>query len=80
MDGFNGIFDGAAIFDIRKLGEQNILLLDLSHFAKLVQYRFERESEFPLSITIEPMDETITDKLLTNQPDLLIDKDSGQEY
>jgi len=79
IDGFNGTFDGAAIFSIRELGDQNILMLDFSYFAKLVQYRFEKGSDYPLSITIEPMDETKADKLLTNQPDLLIDKNSGNK-
>jgi len=79
INGFNGTFDGATIINIRELGDQNILLLDLSHFAKLVQYRFEKGSEYPLSITIEPMNEITADKLLTDQPDLLIDKDSGEK-
>ena len=79
IDGFNGTFDGAAIINIMKLGDQNILLLDLNHFPKLVQYRFEKGSEYPLSITIEPMDEKTADKLLTDQPALLIDKGSGEK-
>jgi hypothetical protein len=79
IEGFNGTFDGAAIINIGEHCTQNILLVDFCYFAKLVQYRFDKGSEYPLSITIEPMDEKKADKLLTNQPDLLIDKDSGEK-
>lgn len=77
IDIFSGTFDGAPILNVRGLGEQNILLLDLNRIAKLVQYRVKMGSEYPLSIIISPIDEKMADKLISEQPSLLVDKDSG---
>lgn len=79
IDRFNGTFDGIAIIDVRELSNQDILLIDFSHFAKLVQYRVEKESEYPLSITIEQIDENAADKLIIDQPSFLIDKDEDKK-
>ena len=79
IDRFSGTFDGAPIIDFRGLVDQDILLIDFSHFAKLVQYRVDKEGEYPLSITIAPIDEKAADKLIMDQPNLLIDKDSGDK-
>lgn len=77
IDIFGGTFDGAPILNVRGLGEQNILLLDLNRIAKLVQYRVERGSEYPLSIIISPIDEKMANKFISEQNSLLVDKDSG---
>jgi hypothetical protein len=79
IDGFNGTFDGAAIIDVRGLGDHNLLLVDFSRCAKLVQYRVEKGSEYPLSITIVPIEEKAADKLINEQPNLLVDKDTGDK-
>ena len=79
IDRFNGTFDGFAILDVRELSNQDILLINFSHFAKLVQYRVEKGSEYPLSITIEQIDENAANKLIIDQPSLLIDKDEGKK-
>ena len=79
IDGFIGILDQAPAFDLRELGDQNILILDLNCLGKLVQYRFKEVDEYPLSITIEAVDRNAAEQLLLNNQDHYLDEESGEK-
>jgi hypothetical protein len=76
---FIGIFDQALVFNLRELGDQGILILDLNGLGKLVQYRFKKDSEYPLSITIVPVDKNAAEHLLLDNQDHYFDKESGEK-
>jgi hypothetical protein len=74
---FIGILDQALVFNLRELEDQGILIIDLNRLGKLVQYRYEKKSDYPLSITITPIDENAAEHLLLDNPDNYIDEDTG---
>jgi len=76
---FIGILDQALVFNLRELGDQGILIVDLNSFGKLVQYRHKKESDYPLSITITPIDKNAAERLLLDNPDHYIDENSGEK-
>jgi hypothetical protein len=76
---FIGIFDHALVFNLRELEDQGILILDLNSFGKLVQYRFKKDSEYPLSITIIPVDKNAAEHLLLENQGHYFDEESGEK-
>jgi len=79
IKGFIGILDQAPAFDLRELGDQDVLILDFNCLGKLVQYRFKEIDEYPLSITIEAVDRNAAEQLLLNNQDHYFDEESGEK-
>ncbi|MFZ2470735.1 MAG: hypothetical protein WAW52_02210 [Methanothrix sp.] len=74
---FIGIIDQALVFNIIELEDLGILILDLSSIGKLIQYRYDKESEYPLSISITPIDKDAAEHLYANDPEKYIDQETG---
>ncbi len=70
---FVGIIDRALVFNIKELEDLGILILDLSSIGKLIQYRYDKESEYPLNISIMPIDKDAAEDLLA------IDQETGEK-
>ncbi|MCK9405522.1 MAG: hypothetical protein M0Q47_03795 [Methanothrix sp.] len=79
IDEFVGIIDQALVFNITDLKDLGILIVDLSSIGKLIQYRYDNESEYPLSIGITPIDKDAAEHLYANDSRKCVDPKTRNE-
>ncbi len=70
----DGLFDETTfVFSTHTMNENTVVLVDLSAFATLCQYRPSEKTDFPLYISIEELDLQKANEILEANPDWGID-------
>jgi hypothetical protein len=80
LHGLDGFFLRIPIFQISGPGdEERAILIDFKKFGRIRQLRVDKKTDGYFKFSVEPMTEELFSSIVSNNPDILIDKKSGSQ-
>ncbi len=77
--GVRGYFMDAVVIELPELQKDVIILVDMSLFGTLAQYRPTEDDQFPLSITVQLIDTEQANEIVEKNPNWRKDEETGEE-